>query len=84
MLGFSAGDPRDGWIWGLFVDPEYEGRGIGKALLPLACDTIRAAGHTVAMLSTMGGTRADRFYRKNGWTDIGQNAGGETIFKRNI
>ena len=44
MRGFSPGDPRDGSIWALFVDPADEGRGIGRALLALACDTVRVAG----------------------------------------
>src|SRR5882762_3126406 len=29
IQGMSAGDPRDGSIWALFVDPAHEGRGIG-------------------------------------------------------
>jgi GNAT superfamily N-acetyltransferase len=44
IQGFSAGDPRDESIWALFVDPANEGRGIGRALLALACDTVRLAG----------------------------------------
>src|SRR5262245_48970474 len=40
IQGFSAGDPRDGSIFALFVDPSWEGRGIGRALLPLACQTL--------------------------------------------
>jgi ribosomal protein S18 acetylase RimI-like enzyme len=41
IVGFSAGDPRDGTIWALFVDPSREGRGIAQILLPLACATLR-------------------------------------------
>jgi GNAT superfamily N-acetyltransferase len=52
ILGFSAGDVRDGWIWALFVAPGHEARGIGRALLPLACNTLRVAGYRVATLST--------------------------------
>jgi ribosomal protein S18 acetylase RimI-like enzyme len=44
IQGFSAGDPHDGSIWALFVDPANEGRGIGHALVALACDTVRFAG----------------------------------------
>jgi ribosomal protein S18 acetylase RimI-like enzyme len=62
ILGFSAGDPRDGSIWALFVDPANEGRGIGRALLALACDTVRFAGFDTATLNTEPGTRAERFY----------------------
>ena len=28
IAGLSASDPRDGSVWALFVDPDYEGRGI--------------------------------------------------------
>jgi ribosomal protein S18 acetylase RimI-like enzyme len=80
IQGFAAGDPRDGAIWALFIDPACEGRGIGRALLALACDTLRAAGFETATLSTDPGTRADRFYRTNGWIEIGRNAKGEIVF----
>jgi predicted kinase len=82
VQGFAAGDTRDGWIFGLFVAPEYEGRGIGQALLPLACETLRKAGYTIAKLSTVAGTRAERFYRTNGWTETGKNQKGELVFQR--
>jgi GNAT superfamily N-acetyltransferase len=84
ILAFAAGDTRNGWIWALFVDPDHEGRGIGQALLPLACDTLRNGGHTSATLSTTAGTRADRFYRRNGWTAIGTNEKGEIVFQKPI
>ena len=82
VQGFAAGDTRDGWIFGLFVAPEYEGRGIGQALLPLACETLRKAGYTIAKLSTVAGTRAERFYRTNGWIMTGKNQKGELVFQR--
>jgi ribosomal protein S18 acetylase RimI-like enzyme len=39
IVGFSAADPRDGSIFALFVEEDYEGRGIGQASLsaPAAC-----------------------------------------------
>src|SRR5690349_5858228 len=63
FTGFSAGDVRDGSIWALFVAPGHEGKGIGRALLKVACDALRAAGHRAATLSTDPGTRAERHYR---------------------
>lgn len=30
IQGLSAGDPRDGSIWALFVDPAFEGVGVGQ------------------------------------------------------
>jgi len=55
-------DPRDGSIFALFVHPNYERRGIGRALWPLACEILRASGHAAAMLTTEPSTRAERFY----------------------
>jgi GNAT superfamily N-acetyltransferase len=84
VQAFAAGDIRDGWIWALFVAPEYEGRGIGKALLSMACETLRNAGYTVANLSTAAGTRAERFYMENGWTSVSNNRRGEVLFNKQL
>ena len=82
VAGFSAGDPRNGWVWALFVAPGHEGKGIGRALLKATCDTLREAGHATATLSTEAGTRAERHYRADGWTAISQNAKGELVFQK--
>jgi GNAT superfamily N-acetyltransferase len=84
VQGFAAGDARDGLIWALFVAPGHEGQGIGQALLPLACETLRKAGYTMATLSTVEGTRAERFYRMNGWTAAGRNHKGELVFQKQL
>src|SRR5262245_2558378 len=82
VQGFAVADVRDGTIFGLFVHPDYEGRGIARALLPLACEDLRLAGHRVATLTTDPGSRAERFYRRNGWTDTGRREKGEIVFER--
>lgn len=82
VQAFSAADPRDGTIFALFVHPDYEGRGIGRALLPLACDELRDAGYSVATLKTGAGTRAERFYRRDGWNEIGRKEDGQIIFQK--
>ena len=84
IKGLSAGDPRDGSIWGLFVDPAFEGRGIGQALILAATNSIAAAGHRVAKLSTEPGTRAERFYLRNGWMAKGRTERGELIFTKDL
>ena len=81
IQGFYAGDPRDGTIWALFVDPFHERRGIGRALFEAACDTLRGAGHRTAMLTTEPGSRAERFYRAAGWKVVGNSTKGELIFR---
>jgi GNAT superfamily N-acetyltransferase len=80
--GFSAGDPRDGSIFALFVDPAFEGQGIGQALILAACRSLARAGHRIAKLSTEPGTRAERFYLRNGWHAKGLDARGEMVFEK--
>ena len=82
IQGFSAADPRDGTIFALFVHPSYEGRGIGRALLPMACQSLRDSGHAIAALTTEAGTRAERFYRLDGWTEIGRQGDGQIVFQK--
>ncbi|TAJ94794.1 MAG: GNAT family N-acetyltransferase [Reyranella sp.] len=82
VQGFSVADPRDGTIFGLFIHPDYEGRGLGRALLPLACEDLRAAGFAEAILTTGAGTRAERFYRLNGWEETGRQEDGQIIFRK--
>ena len=84
IQGFSACDKRDGSIWALFIDPSHEGRGIGQGLLAEACAALRQAGHRAAMLSTERGTRAERFYRRNGWDAQGLSDRGEVIFQKPV
>jgi len=82
VQGFSVADPRDGTIFGLFIHPDYESRGIARALLPLACEDLRAAGFTFATLTTGAGTRAERFYRTGGWEETGRQENGEIVFRK--
>lgn len=84
IQGFAVADPRDGTIFGLFVHPDYEGRGIARALLPVACADLRAAGFSAATLTTGAGTRAERFYRENGWQETGRRDDGEIVFRKRL
>jgi GNAT superfamily N-acetyltransferase len=84
ILGFSAGDERDGSIFALFVRPQAEGRGIGRAVFQRACDSLRRAGHRAMFLTTDPGTRAERFYRAAGWRETGRNPQGEIVFSHRL
>jgi GNAT superfamily N-acetyltransferase len=84
IKGFSAGDPRNGSIFALFVDPAFEGQGIGQELIMAACRSLAAAGHRIARLSTEPGTRAERFYLQNGWRAKGLDARGEMVFEKEL
>ena len=82
ILGFSAGDPRNGSVWALFVHPDHEGRGIGRALLAQACASLEAAGHRSATLETKVGTRAAGYDLRQGWTAGDRDAAGNCGFSR--
>jgi len=84
VQGFAVADSRDGTIFGLFIHPDYEGRGIGRTLLPLACNDLRKAGFAVATLTTSPGTRAEGFYRAGGWIETGREDDGQIIFQKKL
>ena len=67
VVGFSVAARADASIWALFVRPSHEGRGIGASLLKLATGWLFATGAPHVSLSTAAGTRADRFYERQGW-----------------
>lgn len=78
--GFAACDPRNGSIWALFVDPDREGRGIGRALMSPVLEYLRRAGWKAARLGTEAGSRAEAFYRRQGWLPGEIDADGERRF----
>lgn len=80
VVGFSVASLADASIWALFVRPGYEGRGIGKTLLRLATDWLFDAGAQSVTLSTGAGTRADRFYERQGWQRGEIKDGGEVCY----
>jgi GNAT superfamily N-acetyltransferase len=81
IVGFSAADPRNGNVFGLFVEEFYEGRGIGQALFERACDVLVEANCPRMWLTTWPGTRAERFYREAGWQVTGEDDG-NLVFER--
>jgi GNAT superfamily N-acetyltransferase len=63
---------REGEVWALFVRPGCEGRGLGQALMGACVDWLVALGVAEAELETGAGTRAERFYRRFGWREVGR------------
>jgi GNAT superfamily N-acetyltransferase len=68
VIGFSYAAKEDSSIWALFVRPECEGLGAGRALLALAAEWLFSLGNATVTLGTSANTRADRFYQQMGWT----------------
>ena len=84
MVGFSMADLEDGSIWALFLLPEWEGRGLGRALLDRAVAWLEGQGCARVWLSTGPGTRAEGFYARLGWERVGMTEGGEVRFERQL
>jgi len=75
IAAFSYANRIDGSIWALFVDPRFEGQGLGKQLLALATDWLFSLGLTRVTLSTGTHTRAAQFYTRRGWRLASSSAG---------
>lgn len=80
--GFAVLDAGAGSVWALFVAPEAEGRGVGRALLSRLVESAAESGLARLRLTTAPGTRAERFYREAGWSRIGETKDGELEFER--
>lgn len=81
VAGFCVGRVPEHDIWALFVDPEREGRGIGRALIETAARWLFERGVATIALSTTPDTRADRFYRDAGWQRGELTAKGEIMYR---
>ncbi|WP_312242640.1 GNAT family N-acetyltransferase [Pantoea sp.] len=69
-------------IGGLFVKPEYESMGIGTELLRKVTDWLFSKGAEYIILTTDVGTKAERFYKKNGWVVQGLDEFGQVELKK--
>jgi len=81
IVGFSIADLKENNIWALFLRPEFEKRGIGKQLHDIMLDWYFEKTRTNVWLGTSPGTRAEKFYRRAGWTEIGIHGKGEIKFE---
>jgi len=80
IIGFAIADLAEHNIWALFLHPDFEKQGIGRTLHRLMLDWYFGATDHPVWLSTSPGTRAERFYKKAGWTEAGLH-GKETRFE---
>jgi GNAT superfamily N-acetyltransferase len=80
ILGFAMLDGPSRSIWALFVSPEAERQGVGRALQAVMLEAAFAVWPRVS-LSTSPGTRAESFYRVSGWIPSGTRENGERAFE---
>lgn len=69
LVGLMATAP--GWIEQLYLDPDWRGRGIGRALL----DRAKAAQHTLQLWCFVQNLPAQAFYRAQGFVERGRSDG---------
>ena len=84
ILGFGIADLRDNNIWALFVHPDFEKKGVGKKLLIKMLNWYFQQGKDKVWLGTSPNTRAETFYRKLGWKEIGKYGKNEIKFEMTI
>lgn len=81
VVGFSIADLQDENIWALFVHPDHEHKGIGKQLHNTMLNWYFDQQKEKVWLSTAPGTRAEKFYRMQGWEEVGMHGKGEVKFE---
>lgn len=81
IVGFAYVDLSANNVWALFVQPGLDQQGIGKTLHQIMLDWYFEQTEKTIWLSTSPGTRAETFYRLQGWKEAGQYGKGETRFE---
>ena len=84
IVGFAIADLQENNIWALFIHPDHEGQGIGKQLHQLMLNWYFNQKKTFVWLGTAPNTRAEKFYRKAGWRNVGTRANGEVKFELTV
>lgn len=81
IIGFAIVDLQDNNIWALFLLPEFEKQGIGRQLHDNMLDWYFTQTKEKVWLGTAPKTRAEMFYKKTGWTEVGMHGKGEIKFE---
>lgn len=79
--GFAIVDLKENNIWALFIHPKFEKQGIGKQLHDIMLDWYFKKTKIKVWLGTSPKTRAEIFYRKAGWTEVGIHGENEIKFE---
>ncbi len=81
IVGFAIVDLRDKNVWALFIQPGFEGKGIGRRLHDDMLNWYFNQTNSAIWLGTAPNTRAEKFYRRAGWKEIGIHGKGEIKFE---
>ena len=67
VAGFAQLNPREGVVQACYVDPDFNGRGVGRALMAAIEDEAREHGRTALLLDAS--LNAVAFYASLGWRE---------------
>ena len=81
IVGFAIADLIENNIWALFIHPDFEARGIGKKLHQIMMDWYFVQTNEKVWLGTAPNSRAEKFYRMQGWKEVGTHGKGEIKFE---
>ena len=81
VVGFATVDLKEHNIRALFVHPDHDTKGIGKKLHGLMMRWYFTQTKETVWLGTAPGTRAEKFYRMQGWKEVGVHGKGEIKFE---
>ncbi len=81
IVGFAIADLKENNIWALFLDPEFEGQGIGRQLHKIMLDWYFSQTKDTVWLGTAFKTRAENFYKLAGWKEVGMHGTKEIKFE---
>ena len=81
IVGFAIADLKGNNIWALFLQPEFEKKGIGQQLHKLMLDWYFTQTKDKVWLGTAFNTRAEKFYKKAGWIEVGTHGPKEIKFE---
>jgi len=81
IVGFSIVDWQENNVWALFIMPGFEKQGIGRQLHDIMVDWYFTQTKETIWLGTTPNTRAELFYRKAGWKEIGMHGEDEIKFE---
>ena len=84
VVGFAIVDMIDHNVWALFIQPDFDHKGIGRKLHDEMLNWYFSHTNTTLWLGTAPNTRAEKFYRMQGWREIGLYGKGEIKFEMSV
>ena len=81
VVGIASVGPHEDYLvlWKLYVLPEYQGKGIGSALVESVVAAATGVHREIRISYLHGNTLAEAFYRGKGFVEISRESGGEGI-----